>query len=429
LGATVRNIQEKQGTKRVTFAAIRNKDNSFSVRIPAAQLVEMAFVDAYDEKEGSGYQRFESQRDRRGRDIADFIARSTEAGIPPHLFELTANARLIGQGGGGVADHHFKGLDASGSVGMLTMRVKGNEFLSLIDGGTRLLGIQKSLEDNVLPPDTPIDVRLFIGLSVTQEISMFLLVNEKQKRVRTDLGVRVVQRQLDEGNLSVADMTTLTTVVPNTTQWRYEASRIAARLNSDKDSPWRNLIQQPNEYETKPIKLQAFWTSLRGLLTDYDLTDTLTELEERGELRIDAGKHKTTRSNFLLQVLKNFWNAVEKVNPDAAAEPFTNVLWGSIGVNACHAALVPVINHILNSTEPALTQERFAGMLRNSLVRDYAFWFTRPGEADEDGEEGEYPESKGEATKAIGASGYSRLGKQLEREWRKTFHRVARASA
>lgn len=419
---TKEGVTEEKRTynRRLILPAIRNEDESYSVRIPAKQFVEYAFVDFYDEANGTGYQRHEAVRDRRGREIADFIARSMESGIQPHLFEMTANARLQEEMNGGVADYSFKGLDDSDTVGTLTLRVRGTGWLSMIDGGTRLLGIQKSLEDGVLAEDFPVDVRLFVGLTVAQEIAMFLLVNEKQKRVRTDLGVRVVQRLVDEG-MSEEDAATLSTVVPNTTQWRYEASRIAARLNADPKSPWRDLIQQPNEYETKPIKLQAFWTSLRGLLTDEELTETLTELEERGELRLAEGKHKLPRTDFILQVLKNFWNAVEEVNPDAGREPFTNVLWGSIGVNAAHTALVPILNGILASEDTNLTQERFEKMLKPSVVADYNFWFTRPG----DDEEVDYPDNKGEATRAIGASGYARLAKQLEKEWRKALHKPA----
>lgn len=84
---------------------------------------------------------------------------------------------------------------------------------------------------------SPLFARLFDRLSVAEEVALFLLINEKQKRVRTDLGVRVVQRYLDDGELTDTETRILNTVVPESDQRRYEASRVAGRLNRDSDSP------------------------------------------------------------------------------------------------------------------------------------------------------------------------------------------------
>lgn len=288
----------------------------------------------------------------------------------------------------------------------------------MVDGGTRLLGIQKALTSGSVQPGDKFDVRVFVGLTVPEEIAMFLLINEKQKRVRTDLSVRVVQGLLDESRLSEQENKTLETVVPETDAWRYAASRIAARLNADEDSPWRERIQMPNDQRTRPVKLQAFWSSLKDLLTDEDLQSRLKAMEAAGELLVDG--QTTDRTEFTTKVLKNFWRAAADVNDRAFKEPTTNVLWGSIGVSGCHMALGRVVATILESGNPVLSVERFKSMVRESEIAEYFFWFSRSGSSEE-----AYPTDKGEAPNMIGHSGYLRLAKILERSWRAALHAAA----
>jgi DGQHR domain-containing protein len=393
-----------------------NDDGSYSVRVPAGLLIESAFVDFYNDRNGTGYQRNETLRERRGREIAEYIARCAQSGLRPRLFELTANARLEPD------DFSFDPLDEHGTVGWVRLKIGDERWLSLIDGGTRLLGIEKALVRKVLDDGHGVDVRLFAGLSTPEEIAMFLLVNEKQKRVRTDLSVRVVQRYLDDGNLTDQQLQILRTVVPDEDQWRYDASRIAGRLNTDTDSPWKGLIQMPGDQVTRPIKLQAFWTSLNGLLTDKDLKSLLESLEGQGLLKSSTGQ-SVDSTEFLIRVLKNFWSAVADANPAAYTEPSTNVLWGSIGVSGCHGGLASIIVTVLTGPNPNLSKDRFLDMIKESDVPDYGFWFSRRGSL-----QGDYPGEKGEGTTMTGGSGYARLAERLERDWRAALHQQPAAA-
>jgi hypothetical protein len=312
----------------------------------------------------------------------------------------------------GVAiESKFEPLDDKEPVGFLDVRTEAIPWLAVIDGGTRLLGIERALTSGVIGGETTFDLRLFSGMTIAEEVALFLLINEKQKRVRTDLGVRVVQRYLDDGKLSDQETRTLSTVVPDADQWKYDAVRIAGKLNADIASPWQGLIQMPGDTSTKPIKLQAFWTSLKDILDDDDIKERLRFLESQGMLQ-------GTATDFLLTVLKNFWGAVVDINPDAREEPHTNVLWGSIGVSACHQALSGIVKTIIDTESPNLTRVRFREMLKDSNVADYAFWFSRPGTCDK----GSYPGTKGEATTYTGGSGYGRLASLLEKEWRANLH-------
>jgi DGQHR domain-containing protein len=395
----------------LTFPAKRNQDGSYSVSVEAEQLVTVSYVDFYNEATGQGYQRLETLRERRGREVEDYLKRCKVHGIAPRLFEMTANART--KGDRGIRSHNFEPLEDHGTLGILTLELRDKVCLSMIDGGTRLLGIEKGLSSGAIRSMDRFDLRLFVGLTVPEEVAMFLLINEQQKRVRTDLSVRVVQGLLDEGKLTSSENKTLQTVVPETDAWRYEASRIAARLNADIDSPWRGLIQMPNDKTTRPIKLQALWSSMDWLLTDAELKTKLEARESEGLLTADGSP--VSKTDFLVKVLKNFWGAVQMENPRAFREPMTNVLVGSIGASACHMALARLLSVMIE--EGNVGVEKFRTMVRNSEAADYAFWFNRKGTAKE-----EYPGERGPATTMIGHSGYLRGQQILEKAWRSNLY-------
>ena len=401
--------------KRVILAK-SNGDGSFSVSYPVGELVNDYFVDFYNEQTGTGFQRHESNRPTRGRAIAEYIRRCARDEVQPKLFELTANARVGKpwcecENSCACTGWTYEHLDEKGTLGILSFhpnREKG--WLSLTDGGTRALGLEIALSRGDLDEERTIDVRIFPNLTLAQEISQFLLINDNQKKVRTDLGLRVVQRSLDEGTLTEDEVKALQTVVPDTESWKFAASRIASEMNTANDSPWQNRIQMPND-TTRSTTLQSFFTSLAPILKDPDIYLTIEQMIEAGQLTSDS-------TEFVNHILKNFWNAVALANPRANNEPETNVLWAPIGSSACHIALAAILKTILDSSTPDLTTDNFKAMMSGSTIEDYDYWYTKKGKQKDD----TYPKEKGDATIMTGASNYKRLGKQLEQEWRSNLH-------
>jgi len=385
--------------------AKKNQDGSFSVSMRAGDLVNHAFVDFYDDISGNGYQRSEPQRSKRGRDIAEYMERCVQERLPPRLFEMTANARSNQL----KRYINFDPLDENHNLGLLCINPQNDRWLSIIDGGTRLLGIENALAQSVIDENLTFDLRLFDGLSLAEEIAQFLLINEKQKRVRTDLSLRVVQRKLDDDELSEEEKRVLQTVVPESDSWKFEASRIAGIMNQRPDSPWKGLIQMPNDKVTRPVKLQAFFTSLKPILTEPDLDGQFERIRKQ---------QKTQKTEVIVRVLINFWNAVRRANPQAYEEPQTNVLWGSIGVNSCHIALAPIILSLLRNNEPDLTEERFYRIVKDTLIADYQRWYSTPGSKPAE----TYPVKKGDMPRMTGAANYVRQAKELENEWRAAIH-------
>ena len=406
----------------VGIPAKKNQDESFSASFAAEHLTKLAFVDFYDDHTSKGYQRIDSTRASRGKQIADYINRCNQNQEEPKLFELTCNLR-IGEPYGD-EEWLFDSVDGSdGKVGELMIDIAPDrQVLSVIDGGTRLLGIENAIALGYLNPQHKVDVRVFMGLSVPEEIAQFLLINERQKRVRTDLSIRVLQQRLDSGSLNEQETALLATVMDEKNEWRYTASTMIGSLNEDADSPWRGLIQMPNDRVTKPVKLQSFISSLNPLLTNANLTSKLESLESSGSLKVD--QRQVNRRDFLVKVLKNFWDAVAEVNPQARAEPRTTVLWGSIGATSLNIALAEIMTSILESSSPKLDTERFRALIKTSDVGEYAFWFTRKGSRNA---EIDYPGEKGEAAGMIGAANHRKLAEAFLRDWRRQLNAVNEA--
>ena len=389
----------------MTFLGKRNRDGSYSISVRARELVQAGWVDFYDEASGEGYQRKETMREARAREIEEYFSRCATEQLDPHLFELTANARCRSNDDG--VQVRFEALDEDECLGFVNVESTSPEWMSIVDGATRLRGIERALAERVITGDTGFDVRLFPDMSLANEIALFLLINENQKRVRTDLSLRVVQRCLDEGDLHDSEVRLLQTVVPKTEQWRYEASRITARMNGDTDSPFKTLIQMPGETSGgKSVAMQAFWTSLKHMLDDNDL-----------RARVENHEHIPNATDFWVIVLKNFWGTVADVNPQAREEPKTNVLWGSIGVNSCHRALAEIVRTEMSAEHIDLTRDRFNAMLGNTSLAEFGFWYSKKGTR-----RSEYPGEKGEATQMTGNSGYIRLSEMLEKECRSSLH-------
>lgn len=392
------------------YPAKQNQDGSFSVSVPIGDLAVFGFVDYYNEQTGTGIQRYERSTPARGRKVTKYIRRTLNMGLKPHLFELTGSIRSQGS-----VSVQFEAYSNDAAIGSLYFGGEddssSSQLMSLVDGGTRFLGLRYALEDGVISPDYTVDVRVFTGLTEAEEIALFLLINLEQKKVRTDLSLRLIQRKLDHGELSVDELNLLRSAVPEQDSWKFEASRITASLNTDADSPWLGLIQMPSDLETKPLKMQAMFTSLKPILTDPDISAALAALESKGH---------TANGGLLLRILKNFWSAIAMVNSEARSEPRTTVLWGSIGASAGNIVLSRLLRTELRSQRPNLTTDRFVEIMSGTVLGDYEFWFTSAVTGSRDVKS--YPDEKGDATTYTGAAGYGRLADELEQAIRANAH-------
>ena len=166
---------------------------------------------------------------------------------------------------------------------------------------------------------------------------------------------------------------------------------------------------------SRSIALQAFFTSLQALLSDQDIKQELKNAEDHGNLLVDGKKVGVTK--FMIRVLRNFWDAVALVNPDANSEPETTVLWAPIGANSHHLALWKIINSMLATNDFGFGVERFRTMMEESHTATYEYWFTKKGT-----KQMYYPNEKGDGTTMTGVANYKRVADILEKEWRAKLH-------
>ena len=218
---------------------------------------------------------------------------------------------------------------------------------------------------------------------------------------------------MDSGELTDGEKRYLETAVPPKDAWRYEASRIAAEMNTALDSPWQNRIQMPGT-AANCTTLQSFFTSLGPILSDADVKAQVNDMVASGDLK----KFGMDSTGFIIRVLKNFWHAVAQVNPRAYDEPQTTVLWAPIGSSACHIALAQILKTVLDSDEPNLETERLVQMMEGSSIGEYEYWYSRKGKNPNK----EYPSEKGDAVVMTGAANYKRLAQDLEVAWRANLH-------
>ena len=94
-----------------------------------------------------------------------------------------------------------------------------------------------------------------------------------------------------------------------------------------------DLSQMPGDTVTKPIKLQAF-------LDQPEVTCSTMRTLGSGssQMQADGTLPNGDPTDFIVQAPQELWAAVARVNR-VPGRTRTNVLWGSIGVNACHQAL------------------------------------------------------------------------------------------
>ncbi|MGK0619869.1 DGQHR domain-containing protein [Meiothermus cerbereus] len=200
--------------------------------------------------------------------------------------------------------------------------------LFIVDGQHRFYGLNILIEEEKVEEaaELLVPVMLLDESDMLTEAELFRVINEKAKKVRTDLARRLLAlRAQGKGLEATKDL------ILQQRNWEVKASEIIDLLVSDPSSVWKGKIQLPNERKksTHSIRDKSFGDSLRPLLTTYPFSDYDTRL-------IAAG-------------INEFWLGVKRlmdVSPDAGSykhpfeEPSEYVLLKSIpGVFALHLVL------------------------------------------------------------------------------------------
>jgi len=137
-------------------------------------------------------------------------------------------------------------------------------------------------------------VTFITDLERFQEAAQFLIINVKQKPVRTDLTLTVLY---ELGQRKTYDFIKTLKKVLKVDTWQLEATAIAIALNLEQSSPWHNLIMRPNE-DRKTLREQGReWIPIR----QAHFVDTLRQF-------YSINSDIKSKINFLIKL----WNEINR---------------------------------------------------------------------------------------------------------------------
>ncbi len=203
------------------------------------------------------------------------------------------------------------------------------EYLWIVDGQHRIAGLKKLLEED---PANQEYATLEVPIIITnlsnkfEEAILFAVFNKTQTGVKYDLVESVLAEQIKKGNIDVQTLVNeydkAGTKILREISARIKAVDIANELNDTEGSPWHDNIIAPNEKQLpshkKIIRQRSFTTSLEPLIKYF----------EKYAINADA--------KLLVEHLTVFWNALERVMPQAFKSPEDYVLQKGTGVAVLH---------------------------------------------------------------------------------------------
>ena len=222
--------------------------------------------------EGQGYQRAPEERHWRG--IGTFLQREEDPLLPNNAL-LASRDRDYG-------DLQF--IEIENDLGYL--EVPDNRSLFIVDYQHRWRGFKHAIENLHATPllDVRIPVTIMSDTTHFEETKQFFLLNNKQKRVDTDLALTLI-------NAMAADSSEeeLSNLVGPSNKYRIRATRIVVRIAQMDSGPWAGKIEEPNG-PRNPLQIasiKSFVDSLRPIVSvrsqvrnfsDDDLLELLTSI-------------------------------------------------------------------------------------------------------------------------------------------------------
>jgi len=265
------------------------KFNQFSVdlyltKISASDLVSLfdkniLRVEKYQKDEEETYQRILDLH--RIKELSDFLIDYKKDEVVKPL--LPASIII------NVPDEHD--IDFDEKTGKLS--IKKNAKLNIVDGQHRARGVCEACrkEGNI---DFEIPVTFITDLEKFQEAAQFLIINVKQKSVRTDLTLTVLY-ELEQNKTH--DFIKRLKKVLKIDAWQLEATAISIALNLEHGSPWYNLIMRPNEDRKTLRERGRGWVPIR----QAHFVDTLRQF-------CSINSDTKSKTNFLIKL----WNEIYK---------------------------------------------------------------------------------------------------------------------
>lgn len=208
--------------------------------------------------------------------------------------------------------------------------------LFIVDYQHRWRGIKYAVE-NLHCTDLlnfQIPVIIMADVSHYEEIRQFYLINSKQKRVDTDLGLALLQTMATQAN----ERELMNFVGPGK-RYRIRGTRLVFNMAGKTQGPWAGKIMDPNMTTTgnQVVSVKSFVDSLRPLLARTSPVHSRTDDE-------------------LIQIILDYWTGIEQIMPRAFVSPKDYSIQATVGVFVMHRVAAKKILHQSDLSSNAVTR-------------------------------------------------------------------------
>lgn len=340
-------------------------------RMTARDLLETCVTTEWDPAKGwdleqQGYQRAPVPKHYMA--IGKFLA-NEEHPLMPTAALLSARESQYGQ---------LKFVEALGgdSYDFGHLVVPEGRLLYIVDYQHRWRGFRHAIDDlraNKLG-DYVVPVVIMRDVPTYEEIMQFYLINSKQRRVDTDLALALLETLAQEASLEE-----LYNLVGPGKRYRVRATRLTFRVAASTSGPWCGRIKQPHDLPQPGtvIKVKSFVDSLAPVLSKRASCWLLED-------------------GALLDVLSDFWSALEAIVPASFADPSSQIQ-RTVGVYAFHIVFARFLYPRLRAKGDTSTNAFQSALM--PAANDYinqGFWAAR-----------------GPANVYVGSSGYRELARLI----------------
>ena len=307
------------------------------------------------ELEGQGYQRAPIPAHYLG--IAEFLRREKDPLLPTNALLASRNTEY----------GELKFTPIKGECGYL--EIPDYRSLFVVDYQHRWRGFRHAIEvlNQTALREVMVPVTILSNASLIEEMKQFYLINNKQKRVDTDLALTLMQA-MSSGSTEEE----LANLVGPGKRYRIRATRLVIQI-AKMGAPWADKIQEPNVPSTRgqTASMKSFVDSLRPILSTRSPVYRFTD---------DA----------LVEIIISVWRGVLGLWPEWRSNAGQYAIQGAIGLFVIHRVarevLVPKML-LSGDRSAALVTATLSPQKGDLLSRD--FWRTG-------GEAGTYSSGSGQ---------------------------------
>lgn len=189
-------------------------------------------------------------------------------------------------------------------------------LIFIVDYQHRWRGLKYAVENlkcsNLL--DFQVPVIIMADVSRYEEIRQFYLINSKQKRVNTDLGLALLQTMASQ-----ATEEELLNFVGPGNRYRIRATRLTFTIAGKTEGPWAGKIIDPNMIPVgnQVVSIKSFVDSLQPVLSRTSPVYMKTDDE-------------------VVQIILDYWSGIEQLMPNAFVSPKDYAVQATVGVFVMH---------------------------------------------------------------------------------------------